>query len=699
MVQNSTNMILNLVAITLRDEVVPVTILASSDAISNEVDHQLHRYCVRISREHDAAFWEEYPQLEPYSEAYLPVWNTITSPELTSLTIDVDMAKRDRLSLAVMRQRIISHFRSLSIITAKGFTDDPEIWIPSQEIINNGRCYDKFVLSPDYAYQSNGWELHVSFVGTSRVSNQSLYKFQTLPQEGFTVVAGDEVIGVNRLMQHHLLHPESIFPVASPLISSRISIPTAHTRIKDKYVQRKKKLDSFLQNYLLTTAFTESLGLSYIANDWFSFPDDYCYQVDSVSRNLLFGSGQTGISPFSGLNQFGPYYVPTSRIRFLFVYFRVTKDDQLIARNKLEEALRNGINGRNSLMSLTRVPFQMDEAHDICLTNTAQPAADLRQKLADLTLDKDTTYLAFYISPFKEGEYEGKYDYFYAQIKEALLERNIQSQVINYKNPSSNAFTYHLPNIAIATLAKVGGVPFTLANPTGSNDLIIGVGAHLSKKKGIRFVGSAFCYDNKGSLRDFDCFPDNDPQRITSNISAAIDHFLETYGTPNRLIIHYYKTMSRREARPITEKLYNLHLSIPVYVITINKTETEGLVGFDLSKSDFMPVSGTYLDMGGSFLLYNNERYKDTTDRSNNLYPIKLRIQKVGQNGNNLNISMDEINNLITQVYQFSRLSWKTIAPQNMPITTLYPDLAAEIVPFFTNTAMPRAGRQTPWFL
>lgn len=63
MVQNSTNMILNLVAITLRDEVVPVTILASSDAISNEVDHQLHRYCVRISREHDAAFWEEYPQL------------------------------------------------------------------------------------------------------------------------------------------------------------------------------------------------------------------------------------------------------------------------------------------------------------------------------------------------------------------------------------------------------------------------------------------------------------------------------------------------------------------------------------------------------------------------------------------------------------------------------------------------------------
>ena len=112
-----------------------------------------------------------------------------------------------------------------------------------------------------------------------------------------------------------------------------------------------------------------------------------------------------------------------------------------------------------------------------------------------------------------------------------------------------------------------------------------------------------------------------------------------------------------------------------------------------------MPVSGTYLDMGGSFLLYNNERYKDTTDRSNNLYPIKLRIQKVGQNGNNLNISMDEINNLITQVYQFSRLSWKTIAPQNMPITTLYPDLAAEIVPFFTNTAMPRAGRQTPWFL
>ena len=60
---------------------------------------------------------------------------------------------------------------------------------------------------------------------------------------------------------------------------------------------------------------------------------------------------------------------------------------------------------------------------------------------------------------------------------------------------------------------------------------------------------------------------------------------------------------------------------------------------------------------------------------------------------------MDEVTDLITQVYQFSRVSWKTIGMQNMPITTLYPELAARIVPFFINNTMPQAGRQTPWFL
>lgn len=37
----------------------------------------------------------------------------------------------------------------------------------------------------------------------------------------------------------------------------------------------------------------------------------------------------------------------------------------------------------------------------------------------------------------------------------------------------------------------------------------------------------------------------------------------------------------------------------------------------------------------------------------------------------------------IEQVYQFSRLSWKPLCQQNVPITIKYPEMAAEIAPNF----------------
>ncbi len=39
-------------------------------------------------------------------------------------------------------------------------------------------------------------------------------------------------------------------------------------------------------------------------------------------------------------------------------------------------------------------------------------------------------------------------------------------------------------------------------------------------------------------------------------------------------------------------------IDIPVSVVTINKTESKELIGFDLNSSGKMPVSGTYVKVG-----------------------------------------------------------------------------------------------------
>jgi hypothetical protein len=158
--------------------------------------------------------------------------------------------------------------------------------------------------------------------------------------------------------------------------------------------------------------------------------------------------------------------------------------------------------------------------------------------------------------------------------------------------------------------------------------------------------------------------------------------------------------MSRKEARPITKMLYNLGLQgVPVFVLNISKTESEDLIAFDTEEQNMMPESGTVVNLGrGNYLLFNNSKYSHN-DSANVLYPVKIRISKVDQDGKSQPYTDEESIELLTQVYQFSRLSYKTVKQQNMPVTTLYPELAARIVPFFNGRCIPEAGRKKMGFL
>jgi hypothetical protein len=57
----------------------------------------------------------------------------------------------------------------------------------------------------------------------------------------------------------------------------------------------------------------------------------------------------------------------------------------------------------------------------------------------------------------------------------------------------------------------------------------------------------------------------------------------------------------KRNLEPILKTLHTLGLNIPVIVVTINKTESKELIGFDLKDSEnLMPYSGTILKVGAN---------------------------------------------------------------------------------------------------
>jgi|SRR5690606_14277425 len=47
------------------------------------------------------------------------------------------------------------------------------------------------------------------------------------------------------------------------------------------------------------------------------------------------------------------------------------------------------------------------------------------------------------------------------------------------------------------------------------------------------------------------------------------------------------------------------------------------------------------------------------------------------------------VRKLIDQVYQFSRMYWKSVRQQNLPITIKYPEIVAEMLPHFDGNEIP----------
>lgn len=57
------------------------------------------------------------------------------------------------------------------------------------------------------------------------------------------------------------------------------------------------------------------------------------------------------------------------------------------------------------------------------------------------------------------------------------------------------------------------------------------------------------------------------------------------------------------------------------------------------------------------------------------------------------------IEKLIDQVYQFSRMYWKSVSQQNIPVTIAYPEMVAKIFAYFKQPYIPEFGTDNLWFL
>ncbi len=413
-------------------------------------------------------------------------------------------------------------------------------------------------------------------------------------------------------------------------------------------------------------------------------------RVYKNSNVMVFKDTDTDINAATGMRKYG-YFKPSpiaNDVQFIFIY--ENSDDA----NKLYQYLKNGFKHFPGLQAYAGIPPTLA---DLSLKYDNQNLkSDFNQfLLKELPNDNYENYFVIFIGHLRKNYQTDNFNeselYYY--IKKELLKKSIASQFIFYQNIRSNNFHYYLPNIAIAILAKLGGIPWKLKEHP-YKELIIGFNAKKINEQ--QYIGSSVFFDNQGYIRNINSYEGNDLETIVTDLSQAIEIFRNESSQEElkRIIIHTYKPYGKKEKN--LEKLIRkqLQLDIPFVFVEINDSKTKIEVCFDESYNYGMPISGTYVKTGhNEYLLFNNTRYHEKPERFiSEEWPIKLRIFSDSN-------SIDE-KQLISQVYEFSRLYWRGLKQKRQPVTTLYSKFVAEYRGNF-DEPIPKnkTAQERPWFL
>ncbi len=621
----------------------------------------------------------------------------------------LNFAEDPFLTKRVINQWLYNHFRTYADAVCFNKVGQLEVWVKDPEkqpYPDKATQYRRFSLVPNFDFIEQPWSLMVTFNGISTVSNKPLSQLD-LQTKSFGVMVDNEVVR-NRCLNNrhkHLLH--QAFPIINKELAVELDLKEIRYRNPNKYKSTKEYIEYFCEEYLFKHNI-EQLQLA--AEQPFSVvPSSHLLNVSAGSEKLIFGGNAEDSDPMNGIKAKGVYKASNHPIINLF--FIYLKEHQNIA-NRLYNVLLHGDysddikkkysddNAKNTLPNLISEQISTKKGLSIVFNSLTKAYDEIQAGLDRQDRKPDECYIGILISPVHKDGVNNPYHELYYQVKELMLQRGMVCQAIHFQNPHKPNFRFHLPNIAVAMSAKVGGIPWKLKTYNPNMDLVIGVGAFRSSLRHDCYVGSAFCFDGEGVFQEFDCYQHDNNEKLVADICKAIGYFMKNNEDhhPERLIIHYYKTMGKKESDQIMRMLSSLNLNIPVYIVTINKTETCDFFAFNETNNYLMPKSGTIVKLNpGDYLLYNNAFYDQKPPTNGILFPIRLHMVKVVKGFGRTMLSDDETADMLDMVYQFSRMYWKSVRQQSLPVTIAYPEMVAEIVPHFHDAFLPPFGKKSLW--
>jgi len=659
---------------------------------------------------------EAFPDIDLSKVEHIYTTFTQEIPNAPSIKIDLTNGKELRIYKQSLKHQLKNYFLEKGYIVVKNFVRDVQVWMPSK----NGNTADynlyyKFSFKILFATLTDLPELVVSYDGTSKVLTKSVKEIEETEyikrcvygQKTFNYQMDFDTEEKEEF--YNAIQFEQAYPIFNLPLARALNIPIEEPdRPKNRYQKYVTLITNFAEKYLFTEEFKVLFPFKQDA-----FIDVPGNRINHINPNLgllefgkdQYGNKKTHLVPKKAMNILNPYRRPNNQnIKIFFICHTSHKDSVLAFYQNLKEGVNTEKNYYKGLEAYVNIKATASKEHFIEFTNENDPIPEIVEQLETLTFDHDNIkYAAFYISPFDKFTPNPEDRDIYIQIKELFLNEGIVIQVVDYEKMVVNIenqynFQFSLQNMALAIHAKLGGAPWKLA-VTDKKELVIGVGAFTNQGENRRYIASAFSFQNNGLFRKFEYFDQSETDLLAGSICKAIRDFTSV-AEADKVVIHFYKEMSYEELKPIIRGMHTLGLKIPLYILNINKTEAEDIIAYDLNwNKKLMPVSGTYIRISeNQFLLFNNARYPSDrfySDTDGYPFPIKIKISSPDEDAFE---DADVVLELLTQVYQFSRLYWKSLRQQNVPITIKYPEMVAQIAPRFNN-GVPDDAKDALWFL
>jgi len=619
-------------------------------------------------------------------------WGTAPFPNSSEFEVTADHTS---IMKRLIGKALLGSLRNEGLIVSSDFIGSPVALEFSHESAKNEtNVYKRYyvrILAPrdQFACKGHHWHLNVSYGGETEVTKTSLSAMPHVRDAISKVVVDGRLKRLTDLTVQEA-SSNSTRAVVSRDARKILGFEVNFTRIPNKYSKSYDESLRFYSKYLHGRTI-ENL-FSVFETGFQPVSESQIFKATKNSNLLLFGNNRTHFNPYNGLKEYGPFQpADPGHYRFFFIFHKQDADHA----NKLYSCLNKGLKGFPGLNRFVGLELKLDKEKTISFLDD-DPIAEISARLNQIQLEENTRYIAIYISRIKKDDADETKRNVYFRLKKLLLEKNIGSQVVYKSNIDLPNFNYFLPNIAIAILAKLGGIPWRLSRPI-KHDLVVGLGAFRNIDNNV-FLGTTVAFKNDGTFIRFDSSQVSSVDDLVVFFQSILSSVPKEWPEVKRLVIHFYKDMNAEEEKAVLSALNSLGLKIPYVIAHI--VEDTSLLPFDSAYSGKMPTSGTCVILRkGDYLLCNNTRYADVTGSKIDdfPFPVRIKISKASVR----EMAQEDIQQLIDQVYQFSRMYWVSVKQKGKPVTILYSERVAEMSAAFEGQALPHSdlATRTLWFL